>query len=208
MENLDTGKDKIKKICEILKTETLTPAKEEAQRILSVAEQEARTIIREAETKAEQILQTAHTKREKERELFDSSMQAACRQSVESLKQDIENKLFNSELSKWIEQQTTDSKVGAKLIETLVAAIEKEGTSADFSALIPVSVPADKVNAVLIKKVLDSLKEKSVTIGAFAGGVQLKLHDKKLTLDLSDEAIKELIGQYIRKDFRALLFQA
>ncbi len=207
MEKLDTGKDKIKKICEILKNETITPAKEEAQKILSVAEQEAHNIIRDAEAKAEQILQAAKSKMEKEKELFESSMQAACRQGLEALRQDIESKLFNSELSEWITKQTIDPKIGANLINALVSAVEKEGMSADFSALVPVSVPADQVNALLMKGILEKLKEKSVVVGEFVGGVQLKLHDRQLTLDLSDEALKELIGQYIRKDFRGFLFQ-
>jgi V/A-type H+/Na+-transporting ATPase subunit E len=208
MENLDTGKDKIKKICEILKTETLQPAKEEAQKILEVAEQEARNIIRDAEAKAENILLAAKSKMAKERELFDNSISQACRQGVESLRQDIENKLFNSELSSWIAKETSYPHVAAKLIEALVNAIEKEGTSADFSAFIASQVSPETVNALLVKDILNKLREKSVVVGEFIGGVQLTLHDRNMTLDLSDEALKELIGQYIRRDFRAILFKS
>ena len=208
MENLDTGKDKIKKICEILKNETLQPAKEEAQKILEIAEQEARNIIRDAESKSAALLQTAKSKMEKERELFENSMQQACRQGVESLRQDIENKLFNTELTTWIAKQTGDANLVAKLIDVLVAAIEKEGTSANFSALIPSHLKPEKVNALLLQGIIEKLRENSVVVGDFIGGVQLRLHDRKLTLDLSDEALKELIGQYIRKDFREILFRA
>jgi|ERR1700722_2058728 len=207
MESLDTGKDKIKKICEILKNETLQPAKEEAQKILEVAEQEARNIIRDAEVKAEEIVQSANIKITKSRELFESSIRQAYQQGIESLRQDIEKKLFNSELSAWIGKQIVDADLAAKLINALVAAIEKEGMSANFSALIPPQIPAEKVNALLLKNILEKLREKSVVVGEFIGGVQLKLHDANLTLDLSDEALKELIGHYIRKDFREILFR-
>lgn len=207
MENLDTGKDKIKKICEILKNETLQPAKQEAQQILEVAQQEAHNIVRDAEAKAEQILQDSKEKLKKEKELFDKSLRQGCQQGIEALRQDIEQKLFNLELSDWIEKQTVDADIAAKLITALVNAIEKEGVSADFSALIPAALPQDKVNALLVKEILEKLREKSVVVGEFIGGVQLKLHDRKLTLDLSEEALKELLGQYVRKDFRELLFQ-
>jgi V/A-type H+-transporting ATPase subunit E len=207
MENLDTGKDKIKKICEILKNETLQPAKEEAQKILEVAEQEARNIIRDAEAKADSIIQTARDKLAKEKEIFESSLQQAFRQGTESLKQNIEKKLFNPELNTWIEQQSADPEIGAKLINALIAAIEKEGTSANFSAYIPAQVPADKVNALLARGVLDKLREKSVVIGDFKGGIQVKLHDRQMTLDLSDVSLKELVSNYIRKDFREILFK-
>lgn len=208
MENLETGKDKIKKICDILKNETLQPAREEAQQIIEVAGQEAHQIIRDAEAKAEQILNEAKAKMDKEKDLFRSSMIQACRQGIEALKQDIENRLFNSELADWLQKNTADPEVGAKLVAALVQAIEKEGVSTDFSAKIPAEVPADKVNALLGKDIVDKLREKSVTVGEFIGGVQLKLHDRKLTLDLSDDALKELLGHYIRKDFRELLFQS
>ena len=208
MESLDTGKDKIRKICDILKNETLQPAQKEASKIVETAEQQARTIIKEAEVRGAEIVSTSKSKMEKEREVFDTAIQQACRYVIESLKQDIQNKLFNIGLSDWLESETADEKVAAKLINTLVHAIEKEGTSAQFSALIPEQVSAEKVNALLLKKVLNKLREQSVVVGDFMGGVQLKLHDKQLTLDLSDEAIKELLEPYLRKSFRDLLFQA
>ncbi len=208
MENLETGKDKIKKICDILKNETLQPAKEEAEQILETAGQEAHQIIRDAEVKAEELFNAAKAKMAKERELFESSMKQACRQGLEALRQDIEHKLFNEELVDWIEKNVADPQTSAKLITALTQAIEKEGTSADFSALIPKQVSAEQVNALLAKKIVERLRSQAVAVGDFIGGVQLKLHDRKLTLDLSDRALKELLGQYIRKDFRELLFQS
>jgi V/A-type H+/Na+-transporting ATPase subunit E len=207
MENLDTGKDKIKKICEVLKNETLQPAKEEAQNIIEAAQQEARNIVRAAHNEADEIVSSGKIKLNKEKELFDNSIRQACSQTLESLRQEIENHLFNKGLSDWLKGQSADPTLVAKLINVIVQAIEKEGTSAKLSALIPEQISAEKVNALLIKDVLEKLREHSVVLGKFAGGVQIKLHDKHLTLDLSNESLKELIGQYIRKDFRDLLFQ-
>lgn len=208
MDNLETGKDKIKKICDLLKNETIEPAKEEAQQILEIAKQEAHQIIKDAEAKAEDILQRTQEKIEKEKGLFETALKDACRLGIEFLRQEIEKKLFNDSLVEWVDKQTIDPEIGAKLINALVEAIEKEGTSAQFSAIIPAKVPADQVNAKLVSQVLQKLREKSVVVGNFNGGVQLKLHDRKLTLDLSDQALKELLSQYIRKDFRKILFQA
>lgn len=208
MEQLETGKDKIKEICAILKQEALEPAQKEANKIIEAAEQESYRIIREAEAKAAVLLSQAKEKIEQEKKIFANGLKLMCRQALEALRQDIESKLFTSSLSDWVEEQSTDPTVGAQLITALVHAIEKEGISAHFSALIPASVPAEKVNRILAKNILDKLREKSLVVGEFFGGVQLKLHDRKLTLDLSDSALKELLGQYIRKDFRELLFQA
>lgn len=208
MDNLETGKDKIKQICDILKNETLQPAKKEAEQIVEGAQQEAHQIIRDAEAKAEEIFAAGKAKMEKEKKLFHASMEQARNQGLEALRQDIESKLFDAHLSEWIAKSTATKEVSAKLVDALVEAVKKEGTSADFSAVVPAQVPADQVNAVLVKDVIDSLKEKSVVVGEFIGGVQLKLHDKKLTLDMSEAALKELLSRYIRKDFRELLFTA
>ncbi|MCB1180413.1 MAG: DivIVA domain-containing protein [Chlamydiia bacterium] len=75
MENLETGKDKIKKICEILRTETLEPAKEEAQKVIEMAQAEAQNIIRQAEQQGKKIYSQTMEKLEKEKALFRSSLQ-------------------------------------------------------------------------------------------------------------------------------------
>ncbi len=206
MDDLETGKDKIKKICEILKNESIEPAKQEAQRIIDGAEAQAHDIIREAEKKAAALFEEGKKKIAKERELFELSLKQSGKQAIEELRQEIEKSLFNKEISEFVEKGTKDEKTVALLITTIVKAIEKEGISADFSALIPASLPPEKVNRMLTSDILSKLKEKGVILGDFLGGVQVKLHDKKLMLDLTDTALKELLGKYLRKDFRNILF--
>ncbi|MFZ0566313.1 MAG: V-type ATP synthase subunit E, partial [Chlamydiales bacterium] len=171
------------------------------------AQLKANQIIQDAETKAEASLKEASNRREREEKLFKSSLEAACRQGIMALRQDIENHLFNKELGKWIKKETADPNIGAKLITALVQAIEKEGIDADFSALIPTTISAEQVNALLLKEIVQKLRERSVIVGEFVGGVQLKLHDQNLTLDISDEALRELIGPFISDRFRELVFQ-
>jgi len=60
----------------------------------------------------------------------------------------------------------------------------------------------------LTHQVLNRLREKSVVLNGFDGGIQVKLHEQKMTLDLTDEALIELLQRYLRKDFRDLLFKS
>ena len=76
-----------------------------------------------------------------------------------------------------------------------------------MSAIIPQSVSAKEVNRFLGEGILNRLKEKSVELGEFAGGAQVKLHDKKMTIDITDKSLMELLSGYVRKDFRKLLFK-
>ena len=206
MDQLESGKDKIRKICDLLKSETLDPAKAEAQAIIQKAEEKSRSIVHDAEEKAKSVLEAARTKQQNEKKVFDTNLAAACKMGLEALRQDIENKLFSGELMVWVEKQTVDPKLQAELMQSLITALEKEGTSTDFSGYIGKDVPKEALLAALGQQVIAKLKEKDVLVGEFIGGVQLKLHDRRMILDISNEALKELIGRYIRKDFRKLLF--
>jgi V/A-type H+-transporting ATPase subunit E len=208
MRSLEKGQDKIQKICDKLRRETLEPAEQEAQRILEEARKKADAIRAEAEFHAEQLLKQARGQIEQERNVFHSALQQAAKQTIEGLRQEIEHKLFNEELQNILEKQLADPKIIAELINGIVKAIEKEGLTTDLTAVIPRLISPDDVNALLIENVRKRLKGKPLEIGTFAGGAQVKLHGKKMTIDLSDQAVKELLAQYIRKDFRKLIFSS
>ncbi len=208
MKGIDTGKDKVKKICDVLKRETLEPAKKEAEEIVEAAAVKAEAIIREAKKDAEKTLQDARKEIEKERNVFQSSLNQACKQALEVLKQDIESKLFNPELSKMLHQPLVEPGVLADLIKAVVGAIEKEGTNADLSAFIPQTVTAETVNRLLTKNILEKLKGQSVQVGPLKGGIAVKMDKENITIDVSEEALKELVSNYIRKDFRETLFRS
>lgn len=206
MRSLEKGQDKIQKICDKLRHETLEPAKEEAQRILEEAAKKAEVIQTEAERHAEQLVKQARGQIEQERNVFHSALQQAAKQTVEGLRQEIEHKLFNEELQKLVEKPLSNAKVITELINGILRAIEKEGLMTDLSIVIPHLVSVEEVHALLGEEIQKRLKNKPLEIGDFAGGIQVKLHGKKMTIDLTDQAIKELLVNYIRKDFRQLIF--
>lgn len=203
---MEAGKEKVKKICDLLRKETLEPAQAEAQRIIEGAQAEAKRLIEEAHQEIEAILKTARTDIKREKEIFDTSLNQAARQSLEFLRQQIEEKLFNAQLKKLIEGQTKDPKVLADITTAVIEAIRKEGIGAHLSAYISASVDPKKVNQLLASSILERLKEKGVLLSSIGGGIEVKLHDENITIDLSAETLKELLASYIRKDFRKLFF--
>ena len=205
-ETLEKGKDKIQRICDALRKETLEPALQEADKIVAEAKVRAEHIIKEAHMQAEKLLSSAREAIHQERNVFHSSLEQAGKQGVQALKQAIEETLFSNELRKVVERQSSDSKIIAKLLASIVHAIEKEGIETQLSAVIPSVVSVDEVNRLLGEEILKKLREGSVTLGEFAGGAQVKLLDKKMTIDITDEALIELLSNYVRKDFRKLLF--
>jgi V/A-type H+/Na+-transporting ATPase subunit E len=204
MKAVETGRDKVKKICEVLRRETLEPAEHEAGALLEKARIEAAVIIREAERRAEEIEKKAQEEANMLRTRTHSSLQHACKQTLETLRQTIIDKLLHPELAKWLGSGLKDSKVLASVIEAVVKGIEKEGIACDLQVYIAADVPARDVNALLAPQVIKRLREKGVLVGTFAGGIQVKLVGENLTIDLSD--LTELLCSYVSKDFREMFF--
>ncbi len=206
MKGLETGKDKIQKICDALKKETLEPAKQEAREIVENAHLQASEIVHEAQKKARSLVQAAEKEIDEKKKVFQSSLNLACRQGIEQLKQKIEAELFNKELSHLISKEMADPKVIASLLNSFMKSMEEKGIEEEFIAVIPKGISPRSINDLLAARILERLHQKSVTVGDFSGGVQIQLKGKQITIDISDAVVRELIAQYIRRDFRDLIF--
>jgi V/A-type H+-transporting ATPase subunit E len=206
MKTLENGHNKIQIISDKLRHEIIEPSKVEAQQIIESAHLNAAEIVSQAEKQAEGIKASSHAKIEQDRKVFQSSMWQALQQCLESLRQNIEQKLFNEQLNGLIENQMSDPQIVANLINAIVQAIEKEGLGADLSAVIPRTVSSQAVSKLLLQEVLNKLKGKSIAIGNFAGGAEVKIEENKIRIVFTDATLKEMLSNYIRKDFRALIF--
>ena len=206
MKLLDNEEDKVKKICEVLKRETLEPAKKEADAIISKAKEEAEKIVNLAKREAQKTREESEKKNREKQNIFESSLNLACKKTLATLKEEIEKKLLNPGVEKWVDEKTRDPQLLAKLISAIVTAVENEGIEADLKALIPHSVSPQEVNRELMRSLLARLKEGSVEIGDFEGGVELKIVDQNITIDMTNHAMKSLVASFVRDDFRSVIF--
>lgn len=207
MKGIDTGKEKVKQICDVLRRETLEPAKKNAEQIVHNAEMEAAQILHDAKVEAEKIKAKAFEEMGKEKGVFQASLNQACKQSLEALKDTIEHKLFDDELSQILKSPLQEPRIIADLIQAVISALQKEGMDADLDVIIPRAVPAKAINDLLAKQVVDKLKNQSVSVGPIQGGIEVKIQKENLTIDITDTALKEMVSKYIRKDFREILFR-
>lgn len=204
--SLDTGKGKIQKICDVLKKETIEPAKKQAEEIIENAHMEAKEVMEKAEKEAQKWLKKAEEDIEHKKKVFHSSLQVASKQAIESLKQTIEKHLFSPALSESLKATLSDPSIIAKVINSVVHAIEKEGIDAELEAYIPKEVPSKKIAQLLLQNVKTRLKNEELTLKEIKGGAQIKLIGENLTLDMSKEAIQDLLAKFVRNEFRELLF--
>ncbi len=206
MDTIETGKDKVKKICEVLRKETIEPAIAEARNILETAQDNADLIIEEARAKAAKMIAEAEKDIDKKYAVFKTALNQGARQSIEWLRQEIQERLLHHNLGEMIAKASSNPKVLSDMIKTVIKAIEEEGLDTELSAVIPGAVDPQEVNVLLGKDLLERLKEKSVLLGSKKGGVEVKLHKEHITIDLSDTALLELMTQYVRKEFHQYFF--
>lgn len=207
MKTLEKSQDKIKKICALLREETLEPAQKEAQTIIEKAQKQAEEMIADAKKSAEQLHAQAKAAIEQEHLAFQSSLQQASNQGLEALRQSIEKNFFNDHLATLIEKGISDPNLIANLIHAIISVLEKEGLASDLTVVVAKTIVPRQLNELLMQDVLKNLKDHSVQIGNFKAGIQVKVNQKTMTIDISEGALKELLATYmVRKDFRKLIF--
>lgn len=206
MKGLETGKDKIQKICDALRKETLEPAKQEAREIVENAHLAATEIVNEAKKRAESEVRKAENEIKEMKKVFESSLAMACRQGIERLKQSIEEKLFNRELFDLVAKEMGDPKIIAQILNSFLRTLEEKGIDDDLVAVIPKSISPRSITSLLGAQCLERLKKEGIALGDFAGGAEIRMKERKITIDITDAALRELIAQYIRRDFRDLIF--
>jgi V/A-type H+/Na+-transporting ATPase subunit E len=204
---MESGKEKIQQICDILKKETLEPAKQEALEVVENAQMQAKEILASAQKEYEELIQKGKRELEQKKKSFESSLVLACNKTLADFKQKIEKKLFNDSLKSVLAEAFSKADVVANLVSAVIKAIEQEGIESEISVYIPKSVSAREVNKLLLSDVLAKIKEKEVLVGDFEGGAKIKLYEGDLTLDISDAALQESVASFIREDFRQLLFK-
>lgn len=207
METLETGNEKIQKICDAIRVQTLNPALEEADAIIEEAKEKAKKIIFDAEKAAENEKKRAREEIEKDRNVFESSLGQASKQAVESLRQEIEKKLFQPKLKELVRQNTGKAEPISQLVRALVKALEKEGVRSNLTATVAKSVSPNEVNALLGADILKSLDKNEVVLGDFFGGAKIRVAADNLICDMSDQAIYELLIRFVHNELRKFFFR-
>lgn len=203
---IDSGKDKVKKICDALKKETLRPAKEEASRLIDSAKSESEGIVADAKAQAEKLISAAKDKINEERNVFEASLNLAAKQSLSALRESIEKTLLHKELGSLLQKHTSDPHLLANLLNAIVKGIEKEGLGADLMAVLPNGAKVEEVTKHLLDEVKKQIGETGITLDDIGGGVKVMVKDENFTIDVSEEALKQLMTSYVQEDFRKTFF--
>lgn len=196
----------VERICRVLKSETLDPAKKEADGILNKARERADELIEVAEKQAAEILKTAQQRVTSQRKIFVDEIKHIAKETVFKLRDDI-LQLFSKDLMKHIADYANAPKYIAQAIEVVLEAIKKGGIEANIEAYISEHVPMDAVAKELSAHVIESLSGgKSLKVGSISSGCSLLMKENQLSIALTEEQLTQLLKDQVQDELENLLF--
>lgn len=202
---LETADEKVEQICQLLTKETLEPARQKAKDIVSEAEAQAKSIIKAAEEEAKELTEKSLAAMKGERKTFDSTIKLAHQQAITQLKDQIQQ-IFSEKLQASMQATTSKKENVASILSAMVEAVRKEGIKSDLKGVIPKTVKPEDLIEEMSQDVKTELQKNSIEVADIKGGAILKIEDKKLSVHMTDEAVGELLTNYISESLRDFLF--
>lgn len=205
MKHLDTGSDKIKKICDAIRHETLEPAKQQARVIVEQASDQAALILQDARNQADAMLDNAKKQHEKDKQIFEASMQHASKLFKEKLKIELEQHFLSQAIHKISSDLFHSSELSAQVVSALVEGYSNKALNGDFIAMISHHLDKEKFVKALsseVKRKIAQVQHSNIT-----SGVVLKSEGDNLRIDIDEKQLSDALMQVVRSDFRKYFYQ-
>jgi len=206
MKRSEFGQDQLQRICDVLRRDTLEPALVEARRIEEEARSFARKLTDETLSKCQEQERASRQMIEQQKKIFEDNIKQSLAQALGLLRQEIEEQLFSKALSQLLASKMQDADQMALVLDALIAAIKKDGLDADIEVTLGQALDKQQLVQALAPAIREYLKDAKFAAGLFSGGLSVHLRDEHLVIDVSDEALRELLARFLRKDFRQMLF--
>ena len=197
--------DKLQELTQKLYEEGLSKGKLEGEALLAKAQMEAEELVKKAQQEAEEILEKAKKEAADYKTKVEGDVKMASTQALQATKAGIEGLIVAKAVEPVKEQLS-----GAAFLKEIITAVAKNFStqeSTDLALVLPEKLQKELepfVNAELAKtlgKGVEASFSKKVS-----GGFKIGPKDGSYFISLTDEAFKELIGEYLRPATKKILF--
>ena len=210
----------VEALIERLRSEGVGSGRAEAEKIVRDARAEAQTILSKAKAEADQIVNGARTEATNLEKAGRQSLEVAARDTALDLKNRLSQQaarevkhLVNEEVQRQeileklileVAGRAREKTVGTGAVEIL---LPEKVISLDDIAKDPAHLQASPLGRFANLVASDMLRQ-GVTLNSspnVKAGIKVRLTDKGIDLDLSDNAIADLLMEHLQPRFRALL---
>ena len=207
----------VQELIDRIRGEGVQSARDEADRLLSAARAEASRILAEAKAEAATMKKDAQEEIETERTAAIAALRVAARDTGLELRTAVFS-AFEEHVRRLVTDVTTDGKVLRDLIMVLAGRAAAEVIQGkDAEILLPAEL-SEEAAAQLESFLRDSAAALSgqvlrqgielIPSGDVKGGARVRLLDEDLEIDLSDEALSEMMLGLLLPRYRAILVEA
>ena len=212
----------VEALLERLRAEGVQAGEAAGERLTRTAEAKAREIREQAEKDAAALVEAARREAANLERGGKEALRVAMRDAVLDLKQTLADR-FKGEVTRLVSRHMRDEDLVRQMVLEVAGRTAREAGVAEARA-VEVLLPADVVGLEDIRRdptaltrgelgtfVLGSVHEllrEGVTLGRIDGGsagIQVRLEDQGIVLDLSDRAVAAVILAHLQPRFRALL---
>ncbi len=205
-----------------LRDEGVSAGRAEADRILADARRQAQQILEKTSAEARDILETAHKEADAYRAAGEEALKTAMRDAVLGMKAGLMDH-FSADVERLVSLELTNPDILKQMILAVASRVRSGagvGEEDDLEIVLPTAVvglddlrnnPHELEKGELTKFALgltgEMLRE-GITLSAsddFATGIKVRIDDKNITLDLTEEAVAALLLQHLQPRFRAVL---
>jgi V/A-type H+-transporting ATPase subunit E len=203
-----------------LRDEGVAEGRNRAEKIVAEAQARAKWLVDQAKEEADKLRQTAHEEAERFRKAGEEALHVAARDTLLTLKTSLTQR-FAGEVKRLVATELNKKEILQQLILEIVGRTREEVAGAKQVAVL---LPQDVIGLEELREKPDDLQEgelthfvraiaqdmvrEGVTFGVMADeadGIQVRLVDKEIILDLNDQTIADLLLAHLQPRFRALL---
>ena len=198
--------NRLQELTDKLYNEGLSKGKAEGEALLAQAKEKAAAIVEEARKEAEAIVGKARKDAEELSAKVRNDIRMASSQSMQATRMDIENLV----VSKMVDTDVKKAMSSADFLKEVITAVARNFSaqeSSDISLVLPEALKGElepfvknELGKILGKGVEASFSKK------IAGGFRIAPKDGGYFISMTDETMKELIGEYLRPATRKILF--
>ncbi len=205
-----------------LREDGVSAGRSDAEQIVADARAQAKRILDEATAEAKSKLETAHRESDAYRSAGEQALKSAMRDAVLEMKAQLMDR-FSADVKRLVSHDLADPEMLRRMILE-VAGRAQDRTGLDEAEALDVILPESAVGMEELRGDPDELQKgrltgfvlgltgemmrDGVTFSAsddMGSGVRVHVAEKEITVDLTDEAVADLLLKHLQPRFRAIL---
>jgi V/A-type H+-transporting ATPase subunit E len=217
-----TASSGVEELINRLHDEGVARGKQEADKIIADAKNKAEQIVNEAERASQEIIHKTQEESRRFKEAGEEALKVAFRDTIIDLKSRIMHR-FTNDVERLISTELKEEDFLRRLILEVAGSAAKDA-GVDKQKHLEVILPRDVVGIEELRRKPEEIKEgtlshfvmamahnllrEGITFKAsddMSSGVQIRLIDNNIDIQLTDKAIASLLLEHLQPRFRALL---